>query len=178
MSSMACAQPQISSRNDDMNLIPTAFYAAACLAMPMAIGAAAAQDSQIVMTVTSDAGVRDYDLAALQALPKVSFTTSTIWTEGKQEFTGVALTDLLADAGIKEGNVMATAINDYAVEIPLDEIEDKAPIVAYHLNGEPMSVRDKGPLWIVYPYDESVEYQTETNFSRSIWQLDRLMLSN
>jgi hypothetical protein len=36
-----------------------------------------------------------------------------------------------------------------------------------------MSVRDKGPLWVIYPYD-SDDYRSEVIYSRSIWQLDRL----
>ncbi|RYH00603.1 oxidoreductase, partial [Salipiger sp. IMCC34102] len=37
-----------------------------------------------------------------------------------------------------------------------------------------MQVRDKGPLWIVYPYDDTPEYRSEVIYSRSIWQLDRI----
>ena len=35
-------------------------------------------------------------------------------------------------------------------------------------------MRDKGPLWIIYPYDQNTDYQTEVIYSRSIWQLDRI----
>ena len=160
-----------------MNLFRSAAIAAFSLITLVATPLQASPMSDVLMTVTTQDGSREYDLAALEALPQTSFKTSTIWTEGEQEFTGVLLSDLLEDAGITEGSVMATAINDYAVEIPVDEIDDIAPIVAYHLNGETMSVRDKGPLWIVYPYDLSVDYQTEINYSRSIWQLDRITLA-
>jgi hypothetical protein len=37
-----------------------------------------------------------------------------------------------------------------------------------------MSLREKGPLWIIYPFDSSPEYQTELIYSRSIWQLNRI----
>jgi hypothetical protein len=37
-----------------------------------------------------------------------------------------------------------------------------------------MSLREKGPLWIIYPFDSSPEYQTELTYSRSIWQLNRI----
>ncbi|OJH43485.1 oxidoreductase [Paracoccus sp. SM22M-07] len=156
-------------------MLRSAAIAAISLAGLQAAMADAVAASEVLMTITTADGSREYDLEALQALPQTSFVTTTLWTEGEQEFTGVLLSDLLADAGITEGRILATAINDYAVEIPLDEIDDIAPIVAYHLNGETMSVRDKGPLWIVYPYDMSVEYQTEINYSRSIWQLDRIV---
>ena len=48
------------------------------------------------------------------------------------------------------------------------------PIIAYMMNGEEMSVRNKGPLWLVYPYDLNHEYRSEVIYSRSIWQLDRI----
>ena len=37
-----------------------------------------------------------------------------------------------------------------------------------------MSVREKGPIWVIYPYDHDADYRTDTIFSRSIWQLDRI----
>ncbi len=117
-----------------------------------------------------------YDLAALQELPKTSFTTATMWTEGPQTFEGVSLKDILDAHGIDQGTISATAINDYAIEIPVSDAVVGGPIIAYALNGAPMSVRDKGPLWIVYPYDQNANYQSEVVFSRSIWQLNRIAI--
>ena len=37
-----------------------------------------------------------------------------------------------------------------------------------------MSRRDKGPLWVIYPYHDNIDYRSETIYSRSIWQLDRI----
>ena len=71
----------------------------------------------------------------------------------------------------------ATAINDYAVEIPREDWIETGPIVAFLNNGEQMSIRDKGPLWVIYPYDSNPAYQTEVIYSRSIWQLDRLVVT-
>lgn len=116
----------------------------------------------------------EYDLAALQALPKTSFTTTTTWTSGPQQFDGVSLKVLLDTLGVTKGVVVATAINQYQTEIPVSDAVAGGPIIAYALNGAPMSVRDKGPLWIVYPYDLHAQYQTEVVYSRSIWQLDRI----
>ena len=56
----------------------------------------------------------------------------------------------------------------------LAELEDDVPIIAYEMNGKPMSRREKGPLWIVYPYDSAAKYRTELAHARSVWQLDRL----
>ena len=33
-----------------------------------------------------------------------------------------------------------------------------------------MSVRDKGPIFVIYPFDEAPELYNETYFGRSVWQ--------
>lgn len=127
-----------------------------------------------VLTVTNGEGTHEFDIAALQEMGAIEVATTTIWTEGVQNFTGIPLATVLNEVGITEGSVAATAINDYSVEIPLDEITDEYPVIAFHVDGEPMSVRDKGPFWIIYPFDLAPEWRTEVNFSRSIWQLTSL----
>lgn len=131
----------------------------------------------VLLTVSGSGAEWSYDRAALETLEQVEMVTTTIWTEGDQTFTGVPLSVLLSEAEVTEGTIKATAINDYAVSIPVDEVLGSDwPIVAYALNGEPMSVRDKGPLWIVYPFDADPTYRSEVIYSRSIWQLDRLVI--
>lgn len=126
------------------------------------------------IAATNAEGAAILDRAWLEALPAESFETSTLWTEGVRTFTGVPLHVLLETLGSTGSVLRAQAINDYAVEIPVGDAVPGGPIVAYALDGAPMSVRDKGPLWIVYPYDSSPDYQTEVIYSRSIWQLDRI----
>ncbi|WP_424978621.1 molybdopterin-dependent oxidoreductase [Leisingera sp. S232] len=149
-------------------------------AQPLAAGNLGHPAGEVVLTVTGaptaeDAGgaVR-FDLGMLAELRSVEFETSTIWTQGVQSFEGVPLVQLVDHLGITGTTLRATAINDYAVDIPLADAVQGGPIIAYKHNGREMSVRDKGPLWIVYPYDSKTEYQSEVVYSRSIWQLDRI----
>ena len=134
----------------------------------------------VVLTVSgaiahTNAGeIAEFDTAMLDAIGTVTFETETTWTEGVQTFTGVELSDLLSVLGVNGSQLRATAVNDYAVDIPTGDAVEGGPIVAFLRNGELMSLRDKGPLWIVYPYDSSPKYRTEVIFSRSIWQLDRI----
>ena len=126
------------------------------------------------LTLTNKSQTVQFDLAALEAMPAVEFTTTTTWTDGPQTFTGVSLADFMKSNSLGEGTIRAYAINNYSVDIPSSDAIEGGPIIAYRRNGELMSVRDKGPLWIVYPYDSDPEYQSEVIYSRSIWQLDRL----
>ncbi|UZD89990.1 molybdopterin-dependent oxidoreductase [Cognatishimia activa] len=139
-----------------------------------------APSGPVILTVTGDIartngeGAAHFDLQMLAEMPVTTFETTTIWTEGAQLFTGVELHTLAEKLGVQGDHLVASAINDYHVEIPMTDAQVGGPILAYMRNGEVMSVRNKGPLWIVYPYDSNVAYRTETIYSRSIWQLDRI----
>jgi len=137
-------------------------------------------EGEPLLTVTGEISVTNQDEAAvfdramLESMETVTFTTSTIWTEGPQTFTGVPLSELMEAVGATGSSMKATAINDYAVDIPREDWVQDGPILAYLNDGEEMPVRDKGPLWVVYPYDLNASYQSEVIYSRSIWQLDRI----
>jgi hypothetical protein len=114
------------------------------------------------------------DRADMAALPQTAFTTHTIWTEGPQRFDGVSLAALLAHYRIEAGRLDLVAVNDYTVTLPADGIGPVYPVIAHSRNGAPMSLRDKGPYWLVYNYDADPAFQRETIYLRSIWQLDRI----
>lgn len=143
-----------------------------------------APDGQVVLRVSGLIGVTNdtdgaaFDMKMLKGLPATEIRTTTIWTEGEQVFLGVSLANLL-DRVEATGNKMdAYAINDYNTEIPMSDAVDGGPIVAYMRNGAEMSVRNKGPLWVVYPFDDDPKYMSEQIYSRSIWQLDRIKVVN
>ena len=134
----------------------------------------------VLLTVTGAVPVTNapegaqFDLHMLESIGTTTFTTATIWTEGAQRFTGVSLHDLVQALQVTEGSLRAVAINEYSAEIPLEDAVPEGPIIAWARNGSLMSVRDKGPLWIVYPFDDYPEYRSEIIFARSIWQLDHI----
>lgn len=137
---------------------------------------APARASDAVLTVTLPDRIERFDRDALGALPAAEFETSTIWTEGPQHFRGVRMVDLLDHLGITSGRLELTAANDYAIEIDIGSFRPDGAILAYERNGAPMTLRSKGPLWLVYPYDSSPDFRSEVIYSNSIWQLDRMAL--
>jgi len=161
-----------------------ALAVAAVAAAPLWAEDLPAPKGEVILTVTGLIDVTNagdsaqFDLDMLMALDDTTFETSTIWTEGTNVFQGVSLAVLVARLGIEGKILLATAINDYAVEIPLSDAVENGPIIAYKMDGKTMSVRDKGPLWVVYSYDSSPVYRSEVVYSRSIWQLDRLEAVN
>ena len=53
-------------------------------------------------------------------------------------------------------------------------ILDISVLLAYRMNGELMRVRDKGPLWIVYPQDQFPELRSKEIQSKWVWQIKEL----
>ncbi|WP_247745040.1 oxidoreductase [Shimia sp. R11_0] len=134
----------------------------------------------VVLTVsgkidTTNVGdTAQFDLDMLRAFPATSFSTTTIWTDGVQMFTGVSLALLLDTLGSTGNTLRVSAINDYSIEFDTDVLQADAPILAYELNDEQMHRRDKGPLWLVYPYDAKESFRTAKVYAHSVWQLDRI----
>ena len=54
---------------------------------------------------------------------------------------------------------------------PVSDFAQFNVLLAIKRNGQYMPVSDKGPLFIVYPYDSSPELKTQKYYSRSAWQL-------
>lgn len=126
------------------------------------------------LTQGGSAAAIQLDLKALEAMESVEVVTSTLWTNGVIRFQGVPLHQLLEGLDIEGSELIASAINDYSTHIPLDDRLTQHAILAYRMNGAQMSRREKGPLWIIYPYDQSPKFRTETIYARSIWQLNRI----
>jgi hypothetical protein len=120
---------------------------------------------------TNGDGVARFDLAMLESLAQKSFTTSTRWTDTAKTFEGVGGKAFIDAVGASGSVAVARALNDYKIEIPIEDFTSDRLLIAYRIDGAVPSVREKGPLWIVYNYDSDDALKTEVYFGRSIWQL-------
>lgn len=143
----------------------------------------AAPAGAIVLTVDGKIGASNttegkaaFDVAMLEALPAQTIETTTPWTEGPQRFTGVALKDLLAALDASGERVHATATNQYEVTFPVTDVTDHGGILAYRQNDAALPA-DKGPLWIVFPYDSDPRLLEDRFQSASIWNLMALSIN-
>ncbi len=116
-------------------------------------------------------GALELDRALLESLPATSFTTRTPWTSGSSKFTGVALGDLLEAIGASSQRFEAVAVDDYLITIEGIDFDRYPVIIAYQLDDKPMTLRDLGPLWIMFPFDDHPELDTELNKAFCVWQL-------
>lgn len=117
-----------------------------------------------------------FDRAMLEKIGMTSFKTSTPWFTGEVEFEGVPLADLMETVGATGTEIEAVALNDYKATVPIEDFAKYGVILALKRDGEYMPVRDKGPLFIVYPYDDFDGLQAQQFYSRSVWQLKELVV--
>jgi len=80
----------------------------------------------------------------------------------------------MKQVGATGDRVVVTALNDYTTEIPMEDFAKYKVILAIKRNGEYMPVRDKGPLFIIYPYDSDPELKSQTYYARSAWQVAKI----
>lgn len=154
-----------------------AAFAALMLVQPAQAGDLAAPTGPVILTITGKIantnapGAAQFDLAMLDALEQRTTTTATPWYEGEQSFSGPLLSAVLDAVGADGTTLKVLALNDYATDIPVDDAKSYPVILASRLAGEELSVRDKGPLFVIYPFDSAPQLYNEVYFGRSAWQV-------
>lgn len=141
----------------------------------------AAQADEVILVVSNAASPDTPEVRLteeeLLALPQVTVRTNTEFTDGVVAYAGPLARDVVELVGAEEAtSAHLVALNDYAVDIPLDDFYEYDVIMALHADGERLSRRDKGPIWIMYPVDEHAELQDPLYNVRMIWQLARMEL--
>ena len=132
---------------------------------------------RVVLTISGQIGVSNqggaavFDMAMLEALPQHRFATRTPWEPGVVRFSGPLLRDVLALVQARGQRLHATALNDYRITIPIQDARDFDVIIATRMNEQPMPVRTRGPLFVIYPFDSDPRLQNARFYERSIWQL-------
>lgn len=83
---------------------------------------------------------------------------------------------LMEYVGAKGSVLNVVALNDYTTVIPLSDFQKYNAIPALKVNGEYMRIRDKGPSFIVYPYDSLPELNNQIYYSRSARQVSKMKI--
>ena len=119
----------------------------------------------VVLTVSGDIGKADpgstlrLDLATVEQMGLVRYTVHDPWLDADHEFSGVLLADVLDTVGASSASthLRFVAIDDYEVQISIADARRWPVLLATKMDGQPMTVEDKGPTRIVWPYDQFPE---------------------
>lgn len=126
------------------------------------------------ISVTNQGKTAQFDRAMLEALGQVSFVTNTPWYKEPVKFEGVPLAKLMEAVGAKGQRLTVVALNDYSADVPMEDVSRYNVILALKRNGEYLPLRDKGPLFVIYPYDSDPDLRNQKFYSRSVWQVARI----
>lgn len=133
-----------------------------------------AQSDPVILTI--DGAIAggtpvDFTRAELEAIGSATIATTTPWSDGTTTFEGVPMSALLAHIGATGETADVLALNNYRTSVPVADFSAYPVILALKKNGEYMAVRDKGPLFIIYPFDDFEELRADIYYSRSAWQV-------
>lgn len=151
-----------------------------CLCWIMLAPAVFAMDppkGSVILTLTGNVTVKNggdkalFDRKMLESFPQKTIVTGSPWTDAPATYEGPLLRDVLAAAGADGETLRVIALNDYAASVPLSDAFDHDTILALVRDGEILRIRDKGPLFLVYPFDDKPELKNEEIYSRSVWQI-------
>nr|WP_251048344.1 molybdopterin-dependent oxidoreductase [Halomonas sp. ISL-56] len=117
-----------------------------------------------------------FDKEMLEALAQHETTTRTPWYDGVTRFSGPLGRAILEAAGAEGESMRVIALNEYAATIPVSDVDHYDVILAMQANGKALRVRDQGPLFVIYPFDTHPELLNEEIFSRSVWQVARIVV--
>ncbi len=154
------------------------------VALPVCALALDLPTGPVVLTVRGDnvayPNVGDeaqFDIPMLEALRGREGSMETPWTKGRIRFSGPLLRSVLGAAGATGGMLKIVALNDYSAELPVEDATKLDTMLATRMDGQLMSVREKGPLFLVYPFDLDSDLFNEKYFSRSVWQITTIEVS-
>jgi hypothetical protein len=155
------------------------------LAVPLApalAGPLPAPSGEVLLTVagrigvTNGNGVARLDRAQLLAWGTDRLRTVTPWDGSEVTFEGVLGSRLMAALNADGSILRCKALNDYSVDIPLAELHGYPVLFALQREGRPFSVRERGPVWVVYPWSQHPELDDRLHRQRSIWQLTEIVV--
>jgi hypothetical protein len=117
-----------------------------------------------------------FDRPMLEALGMTGLDIMRPWYNKVVHFEGPLMTSVLAAADAFGDGVVVTALDDYSAEIPRSDFAQFKAILALKRDGNDLTVRDRGPLFLVYPYDSDPELQQQKYYGRSVWQVARVLV--
>lgn len=113
---------------------------------------------------------------ALLSLPQQTFKTHHTWSKEADEFSGPLLQDVLNQVCPKASKLKLKAINDYQVDLDFDKIKQYEPVLALSMNGERLTIRNKGPIWIMIPFDKYTSVPERSLDEALVWQLSHIKI--
>lgn len=148
----------------------------------MVLGALSPPQDDPVLWVTGkvtqanyDQGVA-FDMTMVGRLQQGSIKTNNHVVDQIVEYRGPKLASLLDYVGAQGEMIKVIAWDDYVVTISRADISKYGVLLATHEAGKRMTIDDKGPFFIVFPFSDHVELRNDLYYSLSVWQVREIVV--
>lgn len=146
------------------------------VALVLAVGLPSAAWTKDILTVENAGAIRNYTAGQLLSLPQTVVITKNDYVNSVSKFSGPSLKLILKQNDIGPGaKIKLNALNNFSNTIPASDAYQYNVILALRMNGKIMSVRNKGPIWVIYPMDEHPELKSDMYNGRMVWQLREII---
>lgn len=137
-----------------------------------------APQQEVLLTVTGKIGIANadnaivMDRAALEQAGLVEYSVTDPFEERLILYRGVLMRDLLAlwQVAADAQTVRITALNDYKIDIPIDDFRRYPILFALQADGVDLQPDYRGPAMLVYPIDQ-YEFDSIAVQRNWIWQI-------
>lgn len=116
-----------------------------------------------------------FDQISLAQLPQhtvVAHAEKWKGEHGAYSFSGPKLETVLSHVQAEIEVVTVTALDGYSWEFQKSDLESRNLVLATHLNGVPLSVGGRGPLWLVEPTDYPVSDEIEAAWVWAVYLIE------
>ncbi|WP_421593240.1 hypothetical protein [Shinella sp. M27] len=160
-----------------MLYIPKSLVAIIAIGLTLTCSSAHAADSYFTIRSADGSKTVEITAEAIEKAGSVTFKTTLPGTDGEElhEVRGPLMQSLLEQAGLEAEEYTAVALDNYEIDVPAEDFKTHGAIAAVEVDGKPLTVRDKGPAWIVYPRSDNPDLTDPIYESRSVWQLKELV---
>ena len=132
-----------------------------------------------ILTVSGQIGVKNagdtlvLDMATLEKFGLVEYAVNDPWLNAKNTYQGVLLSEFLkfVDASDTATTLKIIALDDYAVDITITDIEKWTVLLATQTNGAYMTIENNGPTRVIFPYDFYPEIDQLTYKDLWVWNI-------
>ncbi|WP_413205107.1 molybdopterin-dependent oxidoreductase [Rhodospirillum sp. A1_3_36] len=130
-------------------------------------------DEQTLEIIGPDQTSHTLDMSELASFPQTEITTSTPWTEAAT-YSGPLLQNVLQHLGLSIEAITAIGADGYRAGFSWAEGGKYQPILAIARNGAPLPFREQGPIWLLFPFNDQPDIQSDPWYFRAVWQVVRL----
>jgi hypothetical protein len=120
-----------------------------------------APSGEVILTITGNVSVTnagdalELDMPTLEQLGLVKYSVLDPYLNAETTYTGLLMSDLAKVLGVTgpEAVFRFVALDDYQVDLTLDQFQKWPILLATRANDEYMTIENSGPTRIIFPYD-------------------------